>query len=209
MMLDNGAITPESQLWRDGMDSWLPAGEVLANLPSPAAPLASSRHPALIPALALGAVCVVMAVVLLRTPRAARLLNDALHSKDQSAQLKATQGLLKLGPDALRETKTVASKSTNLEVTALAIAGLAEHRDYSSIELLFAKLDDPSPIVRASAARAVARLLGRDYHFPVEGSANERAKSKEAIVADWNALKGSLLFRRNIERLQANTEDLP
>jgi len=136
-------------------------------------------------------------------------LKDALHSQDQSAQIKATQGLLKLGPDALRETKAVVSESTNLEVTALAISGLAEHRDYSSIELLFAKLDDPSPVVRASAARAVARLLGRDYYFPVEGSVSERVKSKEALVADWNNLKDSELFRRNIDRLHANTENLP
>ena len=208
-MVDTGALTTESQLWREGMDSWLPAGEVLSTLPPSSAPIAPSRHRALIPALAMGAGCVVLAVVLLRSPRASRLLTDALHAQDKSAQLRATQGLLKLGPEALRETKTVVSESTNLEVTALAIAGLAEHRDYSSIELIFAKLDDPSSIVRASAARAVARLLGRDYHFPVEGSLSERAKSKDTIVADWKALKGSELFRRNVERLQANTEGLP
>jgi len=191
------------------MDAWQPAGEVLPDLEPAQATAAASRNPALIPALALAAVCAVLAVVFLRSPFTARLLNDALHSPDPSAQIKATHGLLKRGPDALDETRTVASQSTNHEVTALAIAGLAEHSDYSSIDLLFAKLDDPSTSVRASAARAIARLLGRDYHFPAEGSVEERATSKARIAADWDALKKSELFRRTAARPQANTEDLP
>ena len=197
------------------MDSWISAKEVRELLPDgfvshlqPASSsLSPSRHPALIPTLALGAVCIAVAAVLLRSSSSARLLNDALHSQDPSAQLKATQGLLKLGSDALDETKAVVSQSENHDVTSLAIAGLANHRDYSSIDLLFAKLDDPTPFVRASAARALARLLGRDHHFPVEGSADERVKSKETIIADWNALKNTELFRRNIDRLHVNTED--
>ena len=208
-MVDSGALTAESQLWREGMDSWLPAGEVLPNLRSSSPSLASTRHPALLPALVAGVVCVALAVAVLRAPRSARLLHNALHSQDPSAQIRATHGLLKLGPDALKETKAVVSQSTSLDVTALAIAGLAEHRDYSSIDLIFANPDDPSPIARASAARATVRLPGRDYQFPVEGSASERAKSKEAIVADWNKLKDSELFRRNVDRLQANTEGSP
>ena len=217
-MFLNKNLPLESRVWREGMESWLVAKDVGDLLPADFLLAASfvptahapKRHPAMIPALVAVAVALIGAgTVFLSGQTPARLLDEALHAPDPAAQLKATHGLLKLGPEALDEAKTVASQSTNLDVAALAIAGLANHRDYTSFDLLLEKLDDGSPVVRASAARGIARLLGRDYHYPCDGSPKERSKVKEKIVADWKELKDSELYRGNIERLQAHTETAP
>ena len=133
-------------------------------------------------------------------PSIASLKESALNGSSAEQQISAAQQLSELGAvDALRE---VLEKTTNPDVSAVCILGVARQRDYDSMDLLLAKLDDNSENVRATAASALTKLLGRKYHFPASGRADERAAIKEQIVQDWNDYNGSELFEFNKNRFK-------
>ena len=99
--------------------------------------------------------------------------------------------------DALRN---VAQQSQNPGVVSVCILALSRERDYDSMDLFLAKLDDNNVGVRAAAAKVARNLLGRDFHFPVSGSKKDRDYIREQIAEEWKAYEGSELARINDER---------
>lgn len=130
----------------------------------------------------------------------AALTRTALESPVDKEQIEAAQKLSELGEvEALR---TVLDQSKNSDVLSVCILGVARQRDYESMDLLLAKLDDNSVNVRSSAATALTKMLGRKYHFPASGRANQRAEIKKQIEKDWIDYKDSELFEFNKERFK-------
>ena len=94
----------------------------------------------------------------------------------------------------------VIAQSGNEDVVATSLLAVTRLNDYQSMDQILMKLDDPSTTVRSTAATSVAKLLGRDHHFPVRGSKAERTRVKNQIVKDWKQYNGSELFEFNKNR---------
>lgn len=99
--------------------------------------------------------------------------------------------------------RRLAKEAGDESVRAIAFSRLASVWDYDSMPLFLESLNADSPALRRSSAKAVAKLLGRDHHFPVDGTHKERADKLARIVKDWEAYEDSRLFQLNKERLRA------
>lgn len=130
------------------------------------------------------------------------LAHTALHSDDPTARLEATKTLLSLGSAAGAQAQGLAAQSSDPEVLAYTIRSLASSYDYSVIETCFSALSHDSAAVQHAAARAIVDLLGRDHHFPFDGTSAEREACVQRMRADWARLKDSELFRYNMTRLK-------
>jgi hypothetical protein len=138
----------------------------------------------------------------LRRPNVDRLIEVALSESEAADRIEAARDLCQLGDSAGGGIRTVLCDSNDENVVAICILGVARQMDYQSMDNLIDRLDDPSATVRTAAAKAIARLLGRDHHFPALGSASQRAEIKDKIVKDWKSYNGSPLFEFNKERFK-------
>lgn len=145
---------------------------------------------------------VYLATKFLGGPSIQSLQQTALNGATSEAQVQAAQQLAQLGEDAVDALRVVSAQSTNPDVVSVIILAISRLRDYKSIDVLIAKLDDNVVRVRSSAAKALEKMLGRDYHFPVDGSDSERANIRDQIIEDWNSYNGSELFEHNKKRFK-------
>ena len=163
----------------------------------------SGREPNL-PVIVLVVVAVIAIVFFgakfLGGPSIASLQNTALNGSSSEEQVRAAQQLGQLGKPALEALRVVSAESSNPNVVSVCILALSRLHDYKSMDVLLAKLDDEALSVRSSAAVALEKMLGRDYHFPVEGDESERGAVRERIIEDWNLYNGSELFEHNKKR---------
>jgi hypothetical protein len=97
--------------------------------------------------------------------------------------------------------RRVADEAQDESVRMMALVRLASLWDYEAMPLLLEMLDADSPALRRSSAKAIAKLLGRDHHFPADGTPKERSDGRQRIVKDWETYKDSKLFHVNKERL--------
>ena len=135
-------------------------------------------------------------------PNVDRLVEQALNATSQSEQLDAARQLSQLGEPALAGLRQIIADSNNEDVVAVSILGVTRLMDYQSMDQILIRLEDPSLTVRSAAAKSVAKLLGRDHHYPVRGRPEEQARVKNLIVEDWEAYNGSELFEFNQKRLK-------
>lgn len=130
-------------------------------------------------------------------PNIASLQQTALSGATEQEQVRAAQQLGQIGRPALEALRVVSQESQNPGVVSVCILAMSRLYDYDSMDVLLAKLEDDAIGVRSSAATALEKLLGRDYHFPVEGNESERADVRDRIIEDWNLYNGSELFEHN------------
>lgn len=141
----------------------------------------------------------------LRRPSARALAEKAI-SASQSEATSAAQDLDRMalaGQVDVGSIRRIAHEARDDSVRAMAFSRLASLWDYEAMPLLLETLDADSPALRRSAAKALAKLLGRDHHFPVNGTPKERGDARDRIVKDWDKYKDSKLFQVNKERLKA------
>ncbi len=152
--------------------------------------------------LAVGVIAlgIVYGLPYLRHPDIDRLVDNALTATSDADQLEATRQLAQLGEPACDGLRQIIAESDNPDVVATALLAVTRMMDYQSMDQILIKLDDPSLTIRSAAAKSVAKLLGRDHHYPIRGSAAERTLVKEQIVKDWEAYNGSELFEFNKKR---------
>lgn len=130
-----------------------------------------------------------------------QLVQQALSADEEVQRIQAVQELSRLGKEGLDGLRQVFGESENAAVISVSLLGLSRQHDYQCMESFIEKLDDPQEAVRAAAAKAVARLLGRDYGFQVRGTVSQRAEFMEKIRDDWEEFRGSELFEFNNQRL--------
>ncbi len=135
-------------------------------------------------------------------PSVERLTDRALNASSPSDQLDATRKLCQLGEPALEGLRRIAVESNNEDVVAAALLGVTRLMDYQSMDQILTRLGDPSFVVRSAAAKAAAKLLGRDHHYPVRGMPEDQQRVKDAMVKDWEAYNGSELFEFNKNRMK-------
>lgn len=131
-----------------------------------------------------------------------RLVEQALNASSQSEQLDAARELSQIGDPALDGLRQIIADSDNPDVVATGILGVTRLMDYQSMDQILTKLDDDSVAIRSAAAKAAAKLLGRDHHYPADGTPLQRSRSKTKIVQDWEKYNGSELFEFNKKRLK-------
>ena len=138
----------------------------------------------------------------LRQPSADRLVQQALNASTEAEQAKAARQLAQLDDAAVEGLHQLLTQSDNEDVVAISVLGLSRQMDYECMDQILAKLDDPSITVRSAAAKAAANLLGRNHHFPLNGTVDQRNRVKERMLADWEQYQASELFEFNQQRSQ-------
>ncbi len=123
------------------------------------------------------------------------LTDTALNGATQKDQIRAAQELSRRGGPALQALRNVAGQSQNASVVSVCILAISRQRDYPSMDLLLAKLDDSESGVRSSAATVLNKMLGRDYHFPAQGNKETRKR-----VRDWT--RGFPIFNEAVPPAQ-------
>ena len=138
----------------------------------------------------------------LQQPSAERLVQQALNASTEAEQVDAARELAKLEKASVAGFRQLLNQSDNADVVAVSILGLSRQMDYECMDQILNKLDNSSITVRSAAANAAANLLGRNHHFPVDGTVAQRNRIKERILADWEHYQGSELFEFNQQRYQ-------
>ena len=152
--------------------------------------------------LVLGLVVIYGARFLFGGPSADSLKDLALNGETSQIQREAARQLADMGEPGLENLREVAQRTNNEDVISVCMAGLARQYDDHCMELFLEKLDDPSLAVRVAASKACSKILGRNHHFPAEGSLEERKRIKENMTNDWEAYNGSELHEFNKKRFK-------
>ena len=135
-------------------------------------------------------------------PNVDRLVEQALNATSPSEQLAAAKELCQIGEPAVDGLRRITVESKNEDVVAASLLGVTRLMDYESMDQILIRLVDPSLVVRSAAAKAAAKLLGRDHHFPVRGMREDQQRVKNEIVKDWEEYNGSELFEFNKTRMK-------
>jgi len=133
----------------------------------------------------------------LRPPDFDALSETAISGPTSQEQISAAQQLAQIGEEAIPSLRLVSRESGNPDVVSVCVLALSRTLDYGSMDIVLEKLGDSSAVVRSAAAIAGGKMLGRDFHFPVDGSEQERDSIRQRIVKEWNDYNGSELQRSN------------
>jgi hypothetical protein len=110
-------------------------------------------------------------------------------------------------PVAIEEMSRVLHESTDSEVKAAMIQGLAAGRDFDSMDAFLAALDDESLLVRTRAHGAVKRLLQIDAGYRPEAPREQRLKKIKIYRDDWEKMRISPGLRKFREKLKQQAEN--
>lgn len=123
---------------------------------------------------------------------------DSAEEREKAAiQLTDAEGL-----EALEHLRRVATESKDANVRAVCVLEIGDRRDYESMDLLLAALDDESALVRARAAKAVGRIIGREYHYAHNAPRSERQSTIDAIQACWQEMQTSQAMMDKLKELR-------
>jgi hypothetical protein len=117
--------------------------------------------------------------------------------EEAAIQLADAEGL-----EGLEHLRRVAKQSGDANVRAVCIFEIGDRRDYESMDLLLDALEDESALVRARAAKAVGRIIGREYHYKHNAPASERASTIKAIRACWEEMKNSPAMMNKVKEMR-------
>jgi hypothetical protein len=145
-----------------------------------------------------------------RPPSADDLARAALQANSAEERELAAVGLSQLGKPAREHIVRVCTESSDPEVRAACLRGLADQWAYRQMPLLLDALDDESPLVRAQAGEAVQLLLKVDnvnYHFDAGAPPPERQKMVKRLRGRWKEFPESKVRMAFIR--QQEGEDYP
>jgi len=106
------------------------------------------------------------------------------------------------GAEVLEHLRRVATESQDAGVRAVCILEIGDRRDYESMDLLLAALDDESPLVRARAATAAGQIIGREYRYEFNAPAPQRKRTVDDIKACWEQMKGSEPWMKKLKEIR-------
>ncbi len=110
---------------------------------------------------------------------------------------------------AVPELRRIAREDPDPIVRSAAIAGLGEHYDYRSMELILDSLESDSYAEQIRARTAAARMLGPRV-VPQTDSAEQRQRiAAEAYRRMWQSLKGSPRFEKFQKKINREYGELP
>jgi len=111
---------------------------------------------------------------------------------------------------AVPELRRIAREDPDPIVRSAAIAGLGEHRDYKSMDLILDGLESGSHAERVRATAAAARILGPRRVDPQTDSPEQRQRIiAEAYRRMWQALKGSPRLEEFQKKIDRTYGELP
>jgi len=143
-----------------------------------------------------------------KTTSPEELARQALQAETAEEQERAAIELAQLnGPAALEQLRRVLGESRVPQVRSACIPALGAVRDFEAMDLLLSALEDESPLVRGRAGVAVARMIGRDYHFCPHESAQQRAAVVKKIREYWQLMDGSPQLKAYIKRLRQQEDE--
>ena len=145
--------------------------------------------------------------ILFGEPSISSLRDEALNGSTPQIQREAARQLADRGEDALDDMRDVLKQSDNPDVVSICMAGLARQLDDICMDVFLEKLDDPSINVRVAAAKACTKILGRNHHFPADGTADQRKRIKNNMAEDWESYNGSELHEFNKKRFKKDDDN--
>ena len=142
------------------------------------------------------------------TKRSPDVLADvALNGSTPEEREFAAAELTEYGEDAKQYMRDTLAKSSDDNVKAISIQGLANVYDYDSIDIMLAGLESESSVIQGASLVAVRKLIGRSFHFDPNMSQAARTKRIEEIRKEWESIRDSGLveqFRERMLRRQQN-----
>ena len=158
--------------------------------------------------LVVGVVLAVMAVgycgsrwLLSGAESPAALAHRALNAPTEQEQEEAAVALSYSTRAGVEEhLRTVLRESQVPAVRAACIQGVRVRQYYGSAELLFAALEDPSPLVSGRAAATLTQWLGRDHFFRPDAPREQRDRTIRAMRQSWEEIQTSPLLKEYWQR---------
>ena len=137
------------------------------------------------------------------------LREEALHGQSSEDRARAAIELSKRGPEAVDALRYVLEESSEVDVRAVSVAGLAHSWDYPSMERFLELAATADPKVASRAAQAIMQMTGRQRRFSTQGLAEMRQQVVQHMRDDWMEISAASPEDRDalIERLKANHEN--
>jgi hypothetical protein len=124
-----------------------------------------------------------------RLPPPEELARRALEAGSPEEQEKAALDLARSGEPAREHLRRVLAETRSPQVRAAVVEGLGALRDWESMPKLLDLLGDPDVKVRGRAGVAVTSLLGQDFSFRADDSADKRARIIRDMRSTYNKLQ--------------------
>ena len=141
-----------------------------------------------------------------RRPSPETLAEQALSAATADDRQLAAVELAAWGDVATEQLRHVFSESDSDTVRMICVEGLGAVWDYESMGAILDAVESESPDLSGKAARAVARLTGRDYRFRANGMPAERASLVKRMRSDWEEIRSSPHFEELKRRLRESHE---
>ncbi|MFP4107166.1 MAG: HEAT repeat domain-containing protein [Phycisphaerae bacterium] len=121
----------------------------------------------------------------------------------------ATVAIARQGRPSVPQLRDIAQEDPEPKVRAAAIAGLGEHYDYRSVDLLADRLEAGSEFEQRRAKAALVRIIGMRFE-PESGSPKERQRTAARLYRRaWRNIKGTERVREFQEKLDRKYGELP
>ncbi len=88
-------------------------------------------------------------------------------------------------PGVVADLARVAMNDDSVNVRASAVTALGKMRAHEHMEALLSAMDDPDAAVRGRAAKAVSRIIGREYGFRASAPRDRRRQVIKKIRGIW------------------------
>jgi hypothetical protein len=112
-------------------------------------------------------------------------------------------------PVAVPQLREIVRNDPDPKVRAAAIAGLGDHRDYRSMDMILDRMEAGEEIERTRAKAAVTRMLGPRVDPQTDDKAAHERITVQAYRALWQSLKGSDWQKRFEEKIDRKYGELP
>ena len=123
-------------------------------------------------------------------PRAAPKIQAALADSRSEIREEAVVILPRVSPrEAAGQLAAVVQSDPSPEVRGAAATTLGHMIAIDEMDSLLAAVEDPEPMVRQRAARAITKIIGREYELHVNGTPEERRQAVAGLRASWPSLE--------------------
>jgi hypothetical protein len=110
---------------------------------------------------------------------------------------------------AVPKLREIARDDPDPAVRAAAIAGLGEHYDYRSMEMILDRMDSDSQAEKIRARAAVARMMGPRIKVETGSDAEKKRIAAEAYRRIWANMKRTERLKKFREKLDRKYGELP
>ena len=142
-------------------------------------------------------------------PTIDELKEEALSGASSEDRAFAAIELSKRGREAIDALRYVLEESSEVDVRAPCVAGLAHAWDYESMDRFLELAATEDSKVASRAARAIMQMTGRERRFSTRGPRDTRERLVQHMRDDWMEISSAAQEDREalIQRLKANYEN--